>query len=345
MISYGGIYAKVRAMYGKRLGPKDFAFLASRKSVSEIVSFLKEHPGWSEALKSINPAFIHRAELEEVIRNGVTDECVRIYKFMGKEDNPLMRLIEEKRETEEILSFMRCYNAGAPQKYQCRLPEYFRKHFPIDFDKFPACVDFEQFLRLISSSAYYEPIARLPREAGKAPDYTLSQVAMYTHYFTRVFDVIERDYSGVAKNALLEGLGAEVDLMNIVSIIRIKQYFPEMNDTIISYLIPINHRLSPVFIRSLYSATSVSDIYRLLGESPYGKLFAGNDFKHAEDYSAMHLYSFNKRMLSSTAPSVYTPLAYIYLKENEVTNIVKIIECVRYGITLEEAGVFLAGLK
>ena len=47
--------------------------------------------------------------------------------------------------------------------------------------------------------------------------------------------------------------------------------------------------------------------------------------------------------MSAPTPSVYTPLAYLYLKQTEVSNLVKIIECVHYGMTPEESGVILPG--
>ena len=43
-------------------------------------------------------------------------------------------------------------------------------------------------------------------------------------------------------------------------------------------------------------------------------------------------YRFNQRQLRAAVPTIYTPMAYLGLKEIELRNIISIIECIRYGV-------------
>ena len=46
-------------------------------------------------------------------------------------------------------------------------------------------------------------------------------------------------------------------------------------------------------------------------------------------------YRFDLRQLRAAQPTVYTPIAYLGLKEIELRNIISIIECIRYKVAPE----------
>ncbi|MDR0671765.1 MAG: V-type ATPase subunit, partial [Oscillospiraceae bacterium] len=50
LIDYSAVATKVRAMYSRRLMPEDYLKIASFKRVSEVVTYLRNHHGWSGAL-------------------------------------------------------------------------------------------------------------------------------------------------------------------------------------------------------------------------------------------------------------------------------------------------------
>ncbi len=341
LMKYGGVSAKVRAMYGKRLTAGDYASIKSAGSVSAVASYLK-NTGWSDALKRVFPATVTREELESALRVGVYDEYTRIYKFMSREDHPMMDYMLEKLEIDEIFDFTRCLSVGKPDDYQCHLPDFYRRHSRLDFDRFTSCRNFGQFITFLTGSQYYKPLERLFREnGGVLPEQPLIEVVLNTQYFSRIFSIIKKNYSRDVALALERGFGMQIDMMNIASIIRIKQYFPNMNDEILSYLLPFYHRLRPAFISKLISAQSAGDVFDLLKTSGYRKLFSENSFASIDAYTTRQLYSFYRKILLSAAPSVLTPIAYMYVRGTEVTNIINITECIYYGVGPDEAGIYL----
>ena len=68
---------------------------------------------------------------------------------------------------------------------------------------------------------------------------------------------------------------------------------------------------------------------------PYGALFRSIQPTGLEAYLYTMQYRFNRRQLRAAQPTIYTPIAYLGLKEIELRNIISIIECIRYGASPE----------
>jgi V/A-type H+-transporting ATPase subunit C len=133
-------------------------------------------------------------------------------------------------------------------------------------------------------------------------------------------------------------------MINITIILRVRKFFPGKLDSVIALLLPVQYRLTPAFVNRLYSAATGEQASALLRESPYKKIFIAHDYAHIEDYYYQFLYDFNRRLLALGLPSVYTPAAYLSLREIELKNLTTAIECVRYGLQPSEAPTYLFGV-
>ncbi len=342
-MKYGGAAAKVRSMYGRRLRPEDYSALLGMHSVREAAEYLRGFRSYTDVLRGVDVAALGRADLEHVLSGALNQEFIRIYRFMSKEDHPLLGRLIERAEIDEILSFLRAWDPALDHEYVCRMPDDFLKYSSIDFKKLEHVTDFEQFWSELEHSKYYLPLANLPRDRGASPEYPLAKSVMDAKYYTDLFTLIDKRYSGDVALKLKEGYGAEVDLLNIVSVLRIKTYFPTMEEDIRGYLLPVGGRERERFLDALVAAPDADAALAVVKASPYKALFSGGKLRTIDDYAEMYLYRFNKKIMTVPVPSVYTPLAYLYLKQTEVQNLVKIIECIHYGMTPEEAGVILPG--
>mgnify|MGYP003379009870 CR=1 FL=1 len=61
------IAAKARGMYGKRITIEQYEELLRCRSVSEAASYLKNQTHFRYALENVNPANIHRRQLENML--------------------------------------------------------------------------------------------------------------------------------------------------------------------------------------------------------------------------------------------------------------------------------------
>lgn len=341
LMKYGGVSAKVRSMYGKRLKRADFDNMIRMTSISDIALYLKDLPGWQETLRDINPYDVSRHDLESALNQAVIIEYTRIFKFISASDHPLMRYLIMRKEMEEILSLLRLLTSDNGSEYRCLLPPFIRDKSPINFNLFAQCGSFDDLLNLLTRTRFHRALTKLPRPPGSPPDYTTIKTVLLSEYINSIYETINKNYSKDIATTLDKGFSLQSELLNIETIIRIKSTYPELSEYIPSLLLPKYHFLRPALLHSLIQADSVDTALQILKASPYSKLYTSYDYAHIEDYRYRYLYDFYKRLLSDPMPSVCAPIAYIYLKEHEIKTLINVIECVHYGTTPDEVSLEL----
>ncbi|MFQ7452088.1 MAG: V0D/AC39 family V-type ATPase subunit [Flavonifractor plautii] len=119
----------------------------------------------------------------------------------------------------------------------------------------------------------YAPVLRhlRPSRDGALPDFTLAEAALRTAYFSHLYRIVHRQYTGRTQKVLLRALGEQIDLLNIIHVLRLKTYFPQTEpETYLRVLFPFHYRLNPDFTRALCAAPGVDDVFALLRDSPTG---------------------------------------------------------------------------
>jgi V/A-type H+-transporting ATPase subunit C len=343
LIQYGAVATKVKAMYANRLTAEDFAKIAKLRRVPDVVSFLKEHPGWRGAFDGSFDE-TRRGPLETGLRRYLSSEYMRILHFLDREDRFIVYDRVLRTEMEQIMLFLRYARAGRPSDYRPDLPAFFERHSRIRYDSLTKAVTYEDMLAAVKDTGFYAALARLTPEEEGFPDYTSVEMVMRNHYYRALMDMVGTRYRGGDQELLRRAVGSQADMINITIILRVRKFFPDRLDSVIPLLLPVQYKLTPAFVHRLYSAKTDEAAAALLRESPYKNVFAAHDFAHIEDYYYQFLYDFNRRLLSSGVPSVYTPAAYLNLREVELKNLTTAIECVRYGIQPTEAPTYLFGV-
>ena len=321
--------------------------MAGLGTVSEVAAFLRQHPGWSSALHNVNPddSSMNRSTLETLLRSGLYEHFLKVAHFVSSTDRSLMRYTLALCERDIILSFLRLFNAGRLQDFQIMLPEAFLGSSKIDFTKLSAARSYDQMLEAVRDTEVYASLARFAPDGNGVLNYTGIEVALMSHEYRIYFGAAKKRYSGSVKKTLVNALGSEIDVINIIRIMRLKKYFPSSMDTVFNYLLPFSYRLSQDFVRQLYTADDETAMLNLLKTSRYSKVFEPGSVAYIEEYYYRMLNKFNLRMLKHAAPSVYTAVAYLHLKQLELKNVINIIECVRYQVPPQNAAAYLVGVK
>ena len=141
---------------------------------------------------------------------------------------------------------------------------------------------------------------------------------------------------------LLRSFGEQVDLLNIIHILRLKTYFPGDNPYY-SVLLPFNYKLKPAAVRSLCAAPDAQAVFSLLKDTPYAGCFENISVDEVEDYYRRAFYLFNKKQLLTASPSIYTAVSYLNIKELEFQALVNVIESVKYGVPYDDSFARLIG--
>lgn len=342
LIQYGAVATKVKAMYARRLMPEDFAKIAALHRVSDVAQYLKEHPGWRGALANFEDP--RRTALEATLRRYLLDEYMRILFFIGREDRFIVQDRVLRTEMEQIMLFLRFARAGRAADYRAELPEVFDHHSRIRYDMLSQASNYGDMLEAVKNTRFYSALSRLPLGDGGFPDYTSVEMVMRSHYYRELMKMIDKRYNNKMHDLLKESVGVQVDMINITIIMRVRRFFPEQIDNVLPMLLPVRYKLTPTFVNQLYTAANDAAAEALLRSSPYGKVFSSHHYTHIEEYYYQFLYEFNRKLLSSGTPTVYTPVAYLNLREVELKNLISLIECVRYGVQPSQASGYLFGV-
>lgn len=341
MSGYEALAAKVKAMYGKRLTMEDFEHISTLHSETEVLDFLRTHPGWKRALAPVTDTSVDRARLETLLQNEIRAEYVALNHFAPRKDRFLLSFLVMLCELNQILSALRRLASHGRVKPAMAIPPDFLLHSRLDYRTLSLCQDYDGLIEAARDTMYGPVLRHLrPDQAGALPDYTAAEALLRSTYYTTLYRKCAKEYSGTTRTVLLRALGQQADLLNIIHILRLKTYFPG-DERYLSLLFPIRDRLKPELIQALCAAPDADAVFDLLAASPYAQVFAGRDTSYLEAYYLRAFARFNHRQLSSGLPSVYTAVAYLVLKDLERRALTNDIECVKYGVPFDP---FLARL-
>lgn len=346
LMTYGALSTKTRALYGKRLRLADYEHMAALKTEAEILDYLRQQPGWAVAVAELGSGYagpyVGRMELESVLWDQINTEYQRLDHYVPRQDKLIMQFPVLQAEQRAILSALRRLKAGHVRPMNLSAAKLLA-HGKVDTKALEACTDYESLLAACRESLYFRPLLKLRnQDTGAPPDYTATETLLRSTYFSHMYKIIHHSYAGETQKVLLRAYGEQIDLLNIIHILRLKTYFPG-TDSFYSVLFPFNYRLRPDFIHALCSAPDAGAVFDLLRESPYAQSFEDIRVTEVEDYYRQAFYLFNKRQLITGKPSIYTAMAYLNLKESELRVLVNIIESVKYGVAFDTAFAKLIG--
>lgn len=339
---YGALSAKVKALYGKRLRFADFEQMAALPNEQSVLDYLRGQPGWSAAVAALGGnGYVGRIELEHSLRQEIWKEYEGLSHFVPRDDKALVAFPVRLAELEDILTALRRLKAHGRTRIVPN--DRFGLDEKVDRKALFACEDYDALLAAVKESIYYAPLLHVGQGAqGEPPEYTTTEALLRSTYYSHIYRLIHRNYAGETKKVLLRSMGEQIDLLNVVHLVRLKTYFPG-DDRYYAALFPFNYRLKSDKIKALCDAKSPEELFALLEDTPYANRFESLDARGVEDYYRRAFYIFNKRQLITGAPSVYTAVAYLNVKESEFKALVNVIESVKYGARYDEAFAKLVG--
>jgi V/A-type H+-transporting ATPase subunit C len=337
--SDNAIMAKVRARYGRRLLEEDYKQLLACHSVGEITAYLKTRPGYRTVLAEVQEDTIHRGQLENLIRRRILNIYTRLLKY-SYGDRLFMDLYVFQSEMAQLLLAMRYLNAGEMDRYIVSLPVYLAKFMRFDLFALAKVRDFDGLLDLLERNREcYEIVGRFRPYASGLIDIVGCERALKTHYYELFIRRVEKDYEGKTRDDLLSLLYWQIDFHNINVIYRLKRYFGYKPERVRENLINLKSNLSTAMCERLIMAEDADGVLALMKEIR-GLRGLLDDL----DFDAVHIITQmdHVRLRQAQRPFRYSNrpvvvvVAYMTILELELSNLVNIIEGVRYGVTPDE---------
>ena len=322
------VIAKARAKYGKRLTEKDLIAMTKCTSVDEIVRYLKSYTSYYLYLDKVSNS-IHRGNLENILKEKLFENFLSLCRY-NSDRSPITKYILRRTEIRELIRMVTLLSIGKPEEYIFTLPIYFIDHAQIDLQ---ALSKVRTHNDLITALEYtdYQKIIRLyrPDQDGiyNIPDI---EYALQTHSVQLLYDDINRIKNKKARTQLLTIIDRLCDNHNYTRIMRLKKYYHQKNELIRHYLLPFGS-LTGRNLDRIFSEESYEEVRAALANNTaVGRRAQKIDIHHEMAvqgrYNACH-----RELYFSTNPDVVL-LSYFIVSETELTNLITIIESVRYSI-------------
>lgn len=332
---YEALATKARAMYGRRLRRAELARIARLGSVQEVLAELCQQPAWAQAAQALaGEPLVTRARLEDALRGQVRQEGLRLASFLPQKDWPLMDFPVRRAELERILAALRRLHAGLYRETE-ELPRAYVSRARVDLEKLRQCTDFNGLVDATQGSIFHDALNRL-RAGETLPDYGITEALLWSVYYRYTLQLVARRYAGDTRRLLEQSVGSQVDMLNIMNILRMKQYFPEEDD-FLPVLLPNHYKVRPEQIRAMCSAPTAQAVMEMVEATPYASAFRGAAPEELQNRYGAVLYQLSRRQLRMGKPSVYTAVAYLNLRELELRAVVSAVETVKYQQDLNPA--------
>lgn len=334
-LASNAILSKARAMYGKRLTEENYRDLLSCQSVGEIASYLKNRTAYKNTLAGINENAIHRGQLEAKLKQKLFEEFSSLCRYELSVGEHFSKYFITRSEVEQILHSITLLEAGKPEEYIFSMPMYLSRHTHIDLNALSQIHSFDDLLDALSHTPYRDLLESFRPVKGIPLNYTGIENTLYTYLFSSVYEVIDKYTRGEAAKQLHEIFDSYVDLVNYARIIRLKVSYNAGPDFIRSSLLPFGN-LGSRIKNEMIEAETEEQVTDLMKRTSIGKRYLKIDHTYIDEIPNRAKYITCRHDIHfSTHPSVVM-MSYTFVSQCELTDIITIVEGVRYKLPPDE---------
>ena len=342
------ILAKARAMYGRRLTGHNYQDLLNCRDLPELISYLKTRTSYADALQEVNPVATRRASLEALLRQNLFEQYASLCRYEMNIGHDFYRYFIIRSEVQAISNRLQELHARDDDAaYIYNMPEFIKKHSKLNPAAVGAARDFKTLVFALEGTPYEKVL----RPFADDPNFSLEEngileleAAVDGYVYQEMEQIASTKLQGKSREDMLYLLRRQSDLQAIADIYRLKSMLHADRSFIEGRVSVKVSNMTARQLTHLMEAHDAKDVIHRLVATPYANEFYGASFRYIEEGVQKIDYRWHlKNLRFSTNPSVVL-FCYIFLAENELTNIIHIIEGVRYDLSPDEIQEMLVGV-
>ena len=337
LLSYSGLSTKIRAMQSQLVNEQQLQDILELPNVPQAAAYLKRLPQYAQCWASLDENDLHRGQIEKLLKQSVFQNFSRIYKFANKKQRTFLDLYSKRYEIRILKEIMTNIFDHRDNSSLDLSPyaDFFRKHSRIDFCALASCETMEEMINALKGSEFYAPLSKiLEHEAPLLFDYGM---ALDLYYFTQIWNVRKKLFSGNDLAQITKAYGEKFDMLNLQFIQRSRRLFNMEPATIYALLIPMTYKLKKEEITALVEAPTMEEAKNVFSRTYYGRKYSHLTVANLEEFYNYMLRDILEKEARKDPFSVAMIYSYLYHKEHEVNRLTIAIECVRYGVHSDEA--------
>ena len=330
LLSYSGINTKIRAMSSRLITRVDYQKLANLDTTADFIAFLKQHPGYSDIFRRYDEHELHRFDAERVFIYAFYNDYAKIYRFANQAGRRDLKLFFLRHEVSFLKNCIHMIYHEDTTYDLSLFQEFFDRHSDINITALASSRSMEEYIRQLKGTEYYPLFSKLWESSVTNPfDYEM-QLDIY--YFKRIWKIRGKLVSGNSLKSVTDRLGTEIDMLNIIWIYRAKTMYDMNSADLLSYVIPVNYKLSKEHMLQLIKSASLEEYVAILKSSYYKNIASSlidGSIETAYNNLIDKIYKSNKAKFPASMSSVNY---YLHQKESEIARLTTALECIRYKL-------------
>ena len=326
------IIAKCKTKYGKRLREKDYRAMVKCETVGDVVQYLKSYTHYQTFLDKVSTD-VHRGNLEQLIRERQFEDLLSLCKY-NTGDTPVTKYILRSTEISELMKFITLLSIHRPQDYFYSLPLYYIRHTEIKLEKLSYVHSHKELLNTLEHTDYADIIKDFPPDESGDYDLAAIEDALENDNLDKLYTDLEKIKNKKDRNELKSLFDTLTDYNNYSRIMRLKKNYRLSNEQIKRHLLRYGKLTGKNLDKILSKETYEEVREELKNRTSVGKKARSIDID--SEMAVQGRYEMARHQLYfSTNPEIVL-LAYRIVSLTELSNVIAVVEGVRYQIDPEK---------
>lgn len=336
-VSALAVVPKARAMLSRRLKPNEYQELMRRRTVTELAQYLKAHSYFKDSLKHMPTLDLHRKQLESMLMRDIFEKYESLLRYDFAKDS-FARFFIIEAEVEQILEILRLMSIGAEQDYIGKMPAFLQSKLSVDLMKLAKARDFKEVLKALEFTPYHKVLMPIYLHDPDIKNLPQLEKVMLTYYYGAVKELARKSFNGTELKEVLHLFLQEAELYNIGLLFRAKAFFPDeyTPEELEKLLLPFSYRVSSKRMAVLAGTSNLQALEAAFRSYSLDRLYGFPDKNKASSHELSYMYKKAIRLLHFTTSPSAALAAFMFFAKLERSNIINIIEGVRYGLAPED---------
>jgi len=324
------IIAKARSKYGKRLTHKDYQALVKCESCGDVVQYLKTYTHYVTFLDKVSND-VHRGNLESIMREKQFEDFLTLCKY-NVGSTPVTDFLFRRAEIHELMKFITLLSIDRSHEYLFTLPLYLDQHTDIHLSALSTISTHSGLLSAVENTAYKDILKDFYPDENGSYDLPAIEDALNNFILDLLYTDIGKIKNKKDRAQLTELFDTLIDYNNYSRIIRLKKYYNMSNDAVRNHLLNYGS-FTGKKLDSILKRESFEDVERAMHETRIGK--KGMKIGPDNEMALQGRYEICRHHLYFSSNSDIVLLAYYILAETELSNVITVVEGVRYSMAPE----------
>ncbi len=341
---YSALAGKTRAMYGKLLTAENYRDLMRQKSVADVAAWLKNNTSYRDVVSSLNESEIHRVPFENMLRKSLLNDYRKLFCFSQGNVKEFLKVALLKHEVESVKRLFRVLEMERTVTLVEDSLLFLSKYDTLDIGRLTKSKTSHEFIGNLQGTGYYNVLRPFLSE-DKSHNLFHIEMALDMYYIKLVLSKKKKLLQGLDASMVERSLGTEIDVLNLLWIYRGRMIYNLDRSVILSYFIPQGYMLSSELVYELADAQDPETFKQIVARTRYVELFLSDKHLFAELNFNEYMYRMHLSFLRKYGFSISSALSYLHLKEFELSNIISILEGIRYHLPVEAITKYVVGIQ